>query len=103
VASDETLRVDPAVMHGFAQALSGGAEALRTRLAELDAQVGEMLGGWQGMSGRAYFSAWELWHRGAGEVTLGLSMLAMAVGNAGVDYQENESASAKQLGGVGDG
>jgi uncharacterized protein YukE len=45
VASDETLRVDPAVMQGFAQALSGGAEALRARLAELDAQVGVVSAG----------------------------------------------------------
>jgi WXG100 family type VII secretion target len=103
VASDETLRVDPAAMAGFAQALSGGAEALRARLAELDAEVGQMLGGWQGVSGRAYASAWELWHRGAGEVMLGLSMLAKAVGDAGVDYQDNESVSARRLGGVADG
>jgi WXG100 family type VII secretion target len=102
VASHETLRVDPAVMHGFAQALSGGAAALQARLAELDAQMEEMLGGWQGVSGRAYSSTWELWRRGAGEVMLGLSILAKAVGSAGVHYQVNESASGRALGGIGD-
>jgi WXG100 family type VII secretion target len=102
VASDGTLRVDPAMMQGFAQALSGGAGALRARLAELDAQVGEMLGGWRGEAGGAYASAWELWHRGAGEVMAGLSILAKAVGSAGMDYQVNESASGRALGGIGD-
>ncbi|HYB36842.1 MAG TPA: WXG100 family type VII secretion target [Mycobacterium sp.] len=100
--SDDTLRVDPVVMHGFAQALGGGAEALQKRLAELDGQVREMLGGWQGGAGGAYSSAWELWHRGASEVELGLSMLAKLVGQAGVSYQDNESASAKALRSVGD-
>jgi WXG100 family type VII secretion target len=102
VASDETLRVDPAVMQGFAQAVSGGADALRARLAELDGQVGEMLGGWRGGAGDAYRSAWELWHRGAGEVQLGLSILAKAVGIAGAGYQANESTSARALGGTDD-
>jgi WXG100 family type VII secretion target len=102
VTSDATLRVDPAVMQGFAQALSGGAGALRVRLAELDAQVGEMLGDWRGEAGGTYGSAWELWRRGAGEVMAGLSMLAKAVGSAGVDYQVNESVSARALGGIGD-
>ncbi|BBY07519.1 WXG100 family type VII secretion target [Mycobacterium noviomagense] len=98
--SDGILRVDPAAMAGCAQALGGAAEALRSRLAELDGQVGEMLGGWQGTSGRAYSSAWDLWHRGAGEVMLGLSILAEAVGKAGTAYQHNESASAHALRGV---
>jgi WXG100 family type VII secretion target len=84
-------------MSGFAQALGGGAEALRTRLAELDGEVGQVLGGWQGMAGRAYSSAWELWRRGAGEVLLGLEILAEAVGKAGTAYQHNEAASAQAL------
>lgn len=87
-------------MEGFAQALRGGAEDLRTRLAELDAQVSEMLGGWRGASGSAYAAAWELWHRGAGEVEVGLSMLARRVAAAGVGYQQNETASARALRGV---
>jgi WXG100 family type VII secretion target len=84
-------------MQGFAQALGGGAEDLRNRLAELDAQVSEMLGGWRGASGSAYTSAWELWHRGAGEVEVGLSMLARLVAQAGGGYQENEAVSARAL------
>jgi WXG100 family type VII secretion target len=102
VASEETLRVDPAVMAGFAQALSGAAEHLQKRLAELDGQVGEMLGGWRGCSGGAYGAAWELWHGGASEVQLGLSILAKLVGQAGACYERNESASAEALGCVDD-
>jgi len=96
----EGLRVDPEAMAGCAQALGGAAEALRARLAELDGQVGQMLGGWRGTSGRAYASAWDLWRRGAGEVMLGLSILADAVGKAGLSFQQNESASAEVLRGV---
>lgn len=68
MGADDTLRVEPAVMQGFAASLDGAAEHLAVQLAELDAQVGQMLGGWRGASGSAYGSAWELWHRGAGEV-----------------------------------
>lgn len=103
MAADETLRVDPAVMQGFAAALCGGAESLRTKLAELDGDVADVLGGWCGGAGSAYSAAWEPWHRGAGEVQLGLAILAKAVGDAAVDYQGNESASAAALGGVVDG
>jgi uncharacterized protein YukE len=45
----------------------------------------------------AYGSAWELWHRGADEAMVGLSMLAKAVGSAGMDYHGNESVSAEML------
>jgi WXG100 family type VII secretion target len=100
VAASDDLRVDPLVMQGFAQALRGGAEDLRSRLAELDAQVNEMLGGWRGASGSAYASAWELWRRGAGEVEAGLSMLARSVARAGEAYQEDEAVSARALRGV---
>src|SRR5215469_3868302 len=99
----DNLRVDPMVMQGFAQALCGGAEDLRNRLAELDAQISELLGGWRGASGSAYTSAWELWHRGAGEVEVGLSMLARLVARASGGYQENEAISARALRGVRNG
>ncbi|BAX90890.1 WXG100 family type VII secretion target [Mycobacterium shigaense] len=93
----DNLRVDPEVMQGFAQGLLGAAESLRTRLTELDGQVGEMLGGWRGGAGDAYGSAWELWHRGAAEVELGLSALAKAVAEADNGYRHNETGSAQTL------
>ena len=71
MAAEDTLRVDPLAMRGFSEAVSGRAEDLRNQFAELNGQVGEMLGGWRGISGTAYASAWELWHRGAGEVEVG--------------------------------
>ena len=91
------------VLQGFAQALRGGADDLRDRLAELDTHVNEMLNGWRGASGGAFASAWGLWHRGAGEVEVGLSMLAKWVAQAGAGYQGNEAASARELGGVRNG
>ena len=103
MAAENNLRVDPMVMQGFAQALLGGAENLRTQLAELDGQVGEMLGGWQGASGSAYSSAWQLWHRGASEVEAGLSVLATAVARAGTAFQHNETHSAQAIRQVHDG
>ena len=101
--ADNTLLVDPEAMQVFAAELGGGAEDLQNRLAELDGRVGEMLGGWRGASGGAYTSAWELWHRGAGEVQVGLSILARSVATAGVDYQQNEAGSAQALPGVRNG
>jgi WXG100 family type VII secretion target len=103
MCADNTLKVDPAATQRFASALSGRAQDLQNRLAELDGQVGELLGGWRGASGGAYAAAWELWRRGAGEVQLGLSQLAQAVGGAGMGYQQNEAASARALRGVRNG
>jgi ESAT-6 family protein len=103
MGADDTLKVNPEAMQRFAAALDCGAKDLQNRLAELDGQVGEMLGGWRGASGGAYASAWELWRRGAGEVQLGLSHLAKSVGEAGVGYQQNEAAAARALRGVRNG
>ena len=103
MSADDTLLVDPEAMQGFAAALGSGAKNLQNRLAELDGQVGEMLGGWRGASGGAYASAWGLWHRGADEVRVGLSILARSVAEAGVGYQQNEAGSAQALRGVRNG
>jgi WXG100 family type VII secretion target len=97
VAASDNLRVNPLVMQGFSQALDGGAEDLRNRLADLDGQVSETLAGWRGKSGGAYTSAWELWRRGAGEVQAGLSILERSVSEAGRVYQANEAASTQAL------
>jgi WXG100 family type VII secretion target len=97
MAANENLRVDPQMMQGFAQGLLGAAESLRSQLAALDSQVGDMLGGWQGGSGGAFSAAWELWHRGAGEVETGLTVLAKAVARAGAGFEQNESASAQAV------
>ena len=100
MAEHEVLRVNPEAMHGVSQALSGAAKDLHTRLIELDGQVRDMLAGWQGGAGGAYGQAWDTWHRGAGEVQLGLAILAKAVGVVGVDFQAQESASVQRLRGV---
>ncbi len=100
MAAEDAVQVDPQAMRGCAEALSGRAEQLRNQFAELNAQVGDMLGGWRGTSGSAYASAWELWHRGAGEVEVGLSMLARLVAHAGGLYRDNEATSARALRGV---
>ena len=97
MAADDTLRVEPLAMRGCAEALCGAADDLRSRLAALDDQVGDMLGGWHGASGSAYGSAWEMWHRGATEVELGLSMLSQLVARAGGGYQQNEAAAAQAM------
>lgn len=90
-------------MHGVSQALSGAAKDLQSRLIELDGQVRDMLAGWHGGAGGAYGRAWELWHRGADEVQLGLSILAKTPGIAGADFQSQDSTSAQTVRGALDG
>ncbi|TVS83121.1 WXG100 family type VII secretion target [Mycobacterium helveticum] len=93
--ADDTVRVDPLAMQGAAASLGGAAEHLSAQLTDLDDQVGQMLDGWRGASGSAYSSAWELWHRGAGEVQAGLSILARLLDEAASGYQSNEAGSAR--------
>lgn len=100
MAERETLRVQPEAMHSASQALSGAAKDLDARLVELDGQVNELLAGWQGGSGDAYGRAWDLWHRGTGEVQLGLSLLARAVSVAGADFQAQDSTAAQTADGI---
>jgi WXG100 family type VII secretion target len=100
MADHPVLRANPEAMQGVSQALSGAAKDLQHRLIELDGQVRDMLAGWQGGAGGAYGQAWDLWHRGADEVQLGLAILAKAVGAVGVDFEAQESASVQTLGGV---
>jgi WXG100 family type VII secretion target len=94
------LRVQPEAMHSASQALSGAARDLQTKLLELDGQVRELLAGWHGGSGSAYGQAWDLWHRGAGEVQLGLSLLAKTVGVAGADFHTQDCSAAQTADGV---
>ena len=82
------------------QALAGAAKDLHTRLIELDGEVRDMLAGWQGGAGGAYGKAWDLWHQGAGEVQLGLAILAKMVENAGVQFHAQDSASEQTVDGV---
>lgn len=96
--AEHDLHVEPASLHGFAQSVGGGAEDLRHRLAELDGHVTDMLAGWCGAAGSAYTAAWELWHRGAAEVQVGLSILTKLIDRAAADYQDNETASARCFG-----
>ena len=103
MAANDTSRVDPQATRGFAEAASGAAEDLRSQLAALDQQVGDMLGGWRGASGSAYAAAWEQWHRGAGEVEAGLTILARLVAEAGGIYQDNEAVAAQAMREVGRG
>jgi WXG100 family type VII secretion target len=100
MAEGDMVRVNPEVMHGVSQAITGAATDFRTRLNELDGQIRELLAHWQGGAGGAYGEAWDLWHRGAGEVQQGLAILAEAVGVAGVDFQTQESASTQEVDGV---
>ena len=100
MAEGETVRVEPEAMHIASQALSGAAKDLRTKLVELDGQVRELLAAWRGGSGDAYGRAWDLWHRGTGEIQLGLSILAKAVGVAGVDFQAQDCTAGQTVDGI---
>lgn len=91
------LQVDPVAMAGFAQSLSGAAESLQARLDQLNAGVGEMLGGWHGRAGKAYSTIWEHWHQGAAEVQSALTVLTRLVQQAGVEFERSETASAAVL------
>ncbi|MEE6175524.1 WXG100 family type VII secretion target [Mycobacterium sp. 050134] len=94
---ERALHVDPVVTRGFAVSVGGAADHLRAELAQLDDQVGRMLGGWRGASGDAYGSAWELWHHGAREVQAGLATLARLVGEAGDSFDQNEARAAHEM------
>ncbi|WIM87335.1 WXG100 family type VII secretion target [Candidatus Mycobacterium wuenschmannii] len=100
MAHDEAVRVPPEAMHVVSQALSSAAKDLHARLVELDGQVRDLLAGWHGGSGGAYGQAWDSWHRGAGEVQQGLSMLAKSVGVTGTQFAAQDQASTQAVDGV---
>jgi WXG100 family type VII secretion target len=100
MAERELVQVQPDAMHVASQALSSAAKDQHTRLVELDGHVRDLLAGWHGGAGGAYGEAWDSWHRGAGEVQQGLSILARAVGVVGVEFHSQEEASAQTVDGI---
>ena len=94
------MRVEPAVLSGTCEALSGAAEHLLSRLSALDGAVTSMLAGWQGTSGGAYGDAWRMWHEGADEVEKALAIMADLLGEAAKGFESNEQSSSAQLRGV---
>ena len=103
MTGDGTISAEAAGLSASSESLGTAAELLLTKLRDLDGQVQNTLTAWQGSSGGAYSSAWDLWRRGAAEVELGLSIMARLVGQAGGAYTENESRSAEALGGLAGG
>lgn len=103
VSSDGRLNVDPAVMAGACESLSGAAEHLLAELKSLDGTVSGMLSAWQGNSGGAYGQAWGQWLAGAHEVEQALSTMARLLADAGRAYEHGDQRSAEGLGGLGNG
>ena len=75
-AMSERIDVDPAVLRAAAEALAASAQTLHTGLTELDAEVVEMLGSWQGAAGHAYAQGWRQWRIGARHVQSVLAGIA---------------------------
>lgn len=100
MADNANLRVEPEAMQVASKALESAANDLRSRLLELDREVRDMLSGWKGGAGGAYGDAWDLWHKGAGEVQQGLAILARIVENAGVKFQSQDTAAHHEVDGI---
>lgn len=103
MASDGTLNVDPAVLAGVCESLSGAAEQLLGQLKSLDGTVSGMLANWQGRAGGAYGDAWGRWLEGAHEVESALAVMARLLGRAADAFEHGEARSAADLGGLGGG
>lgn len=97
------LNVDPAVLAGVCESLSGAADQLLTQLKSLDGTVSGMLADWQGTAGGAYGEAWGQWLQGAREVESALSVMAKLLGRAAEAFEHGEAGSASKLGGLADG
>jgi len=95
------LNVDPAVLAGACEALSGAADQLLQQLKSLDGTVTGMVANWQGLSGGAYGQAWQQWLRGADEVETALATMSRLLGEAGQAYEAGDQQSATGLGGLG--
>lgn len=101
MSANGRLNVDPALLAGACEALSGAAERLLNELNSLDGAASGMLAGWQGGSGGAYGQAWTQWLSGAQEVESALSTMSRLLGEAGRAYGQGEQQSASGLGEVG--
>ncbi|MBI3213529.1 MAG: WXG100 family type VII secretion target [Mycobacterium sp.] len=97
------LNIDPAVLAGACEALSGAAEQLLRELKSLDGTVTGMLANWQGSAGGAYGDVWRQWHTGADEVEVALAAMAKLLGEAGKAYAAGEQRSAGDLGSLANG
>ena len=82
------------------ESLSAGAQHLQAGLEDLDSEVTEMLGSWEGSAGGSYAAAWRQWHDGASKVQHALAVIAENIGQAGKAFEGHEQAAAAQLRGL---
>lgn len=94
------LRVEPAVLAAACESLKTGAEHLQAGLRDLDTEVQQTLGSWQGPAGNSYGTAWQQWHEGAQKVQQALAVMAQHLGQASRAFEANEQASAATLRGL---
>jgi len=96
-ATSERIDVDLAIMQAAADALAASAQTLHTGLTELDAEVVEMLGSWQGAAGHAYSQGWQQWRIGAQHVQSVQAGISEWVSSAADAFEARDRASAQQL------
>lgn len=92
------LSVDPAVLAGGCESLSGAAQSLLGQLKSLDGTVSGMLARWHGGSGGAYGQVWGQWLQGARQVESALEAMATLLGDAGEAYERRDRDAASDLG-----
>lgn len=93
--AEPTTQFSAEQMQAFSQAVGYAESSIRSRLADLDNEVGTLLSGWNGVAGGAYAAVWTQWHRGAQEVLDGLKELDRAVALSGRSFDAGETGSAE--------
>lgn len=78
------------------------AQALRSGLGTLDADIADVLGpGWSGDAATAYGEVWRDWHEGASRVIEGLTRMSTLLEDAAERYSATDVASGDDISGAG--
>jgi 6 kDa early secretory antigenic target len=80
------LAVDVAELHRLGAELARARAVLGSTLDDLDADVRQLSGTWDGAAHRAYAERRAVWRRAAGELAAALGEIGRAVDDSAADY-----------------
>lgn len=96
------LQVSTTELVAVSNELDTLAQALRSGLGSLDADISEALGaGWSGDAATAYGEVWRDWHEGAAQVIEGLNRMSSLLQDAAERYSATDVASGDGISGAG--
>jgi WXG100 family type VII secretion target len=92
-----SLSVNPAQLQELSTTINSNSNAIRTALADLDAEVTRLKGSWDGEAKRAYETAQRDWNTKINEMNQLLATIATKTAEIGTGYTSTDARGAARF------